>query len=321
MASDNITEQVKSYILGTLSAEEKSRFEEKYFLDDELFEEIEIVEDDLVDAYIRRELSSNDLKRFEEIVIASPRLTERVEFARTLAKSPLSHQSPVALTSKEEPFWKRILFPAYLSPSALRWTLAAYTLLLLLGGAALLYQWNRLRTESQLVALQRAEVEQRNQARVQELDKQNSELNARLAEAQAENARLANQLESQQKEVPTPAPKSAALAVFLAPGGTRGIGRENRVVASPKHSEIRLQLGLESNDYSTYSATVKTVEEKTISSRSGLKSKTTRSGKVVELRIPTSQLPKGFYIVELSGLSKTGEVQRLNSYSFRVVTN
>ena len=69
------------YILGTLSEEERTRFEELYFSDDTEFENIEIAEEELVDRYVRSELSQEDQSRFEKTLAASPRLTERVHFA------------------------------------------------------------------------------------------------------------------------------------------------------------------------------------------------------------------------------------------------
>lgn len=341
MAIQTISEQVKQYLLGTLSSEEKSRFEEKYFDDDNLFEEIEIVEDELIDSYVREALSPSDRERFKEIVLASPRLTSRVDFARILAKSTSSHQpvtvadnritfavptreennesqSHPVVASTDESFWRRLFTKSPSSPR-LGWALAVCTLLLFLGGGLLLFEGIRLRAESRRLALERAELEQRNQIRASEFEQQNSELAARLAEARAENDRLLKQLENSQKVPQDSSPKNLSIAFFLAPGGVRSIGRENRVVTSAKYPEIRLRLGLESNEYSSYSATVKTVEEKTIWSGSGLKAG--RSGKVVELKVPTSQLPKGVYIVELTGLSTTGTLEPVNKYSFRVVTD
>jgi len=340
LAIETISEQVKQYLLGTLSSEEKSRFEEKYFDDDKLFEEIEIVEDELIDAYVREDLSPSDRERFKEIVLASPRLTNRVDFARILAKSTSSHQpatvadrpitsavptleenneskSHAVVASTDESFWRRLFTNSPSSPR-LGWALAACTLLLFLGGGLLVFEGIRLRAESRRLALERTELEQRNKALASEFEQQNSDLTARLADARAENDRLLRQLENSQKETQDSRPKNLSVAFFLAPGGVRSIGRENRVVASAKYQEIRLRLGLESNDYSSYSATVKTVEEKTIWSRGGLKAG--RSGNVVELKIPTSQLPKGVYIVELTGLSTSGTLEPVNKYSFRVVT-
>jgi hypothetical protein len=199
--------------------------------------------------------------------------------------------------------------------------MAACTLLLLLGGGLLIVEWMRLRAESRRLGLERAELEQREKALASELNNRNSELTASLEEAQAENARLQKQLETSLKETPDSKPKNLFVAFFIAPGSLRSGGGGNQVTTSSKFPEVRLNLGLESNDHSSYSATIKTVEEKTIWSRSGLKAQTGRSGKVVELKVPTSQLPTGVYIVELSGRNSSGVSEPVMNYSFRVVRN
>lgn len=319
MATETISEQVKQYLLGTLSEEEKLRFEEKYFDDDKLFEEIEIVEDELVDAYVREELSPGDRERFKEVVTGSPRLAGRVDFARVLAKSTSSQQPEavaVPIRAERESFWQRLF-----TPSRAGWAMAACTLLLLLGGGLLLFEWMRLRAESRRLGLERAELEQREKALAGEFNQRNSELTARLEDAQAENARLQKQLESSSKETQDSKPKNLFVAFFIAPGSLRSGGGGNQVTTSSKFPEVRLNLGLESDDHSSYSATIKTVEEKTIWSRSGLKAQPGRSGKVVELKVPTSQLPSGVYIVELSGLNSSGVSEPVMNYSFRVVRN
>jgi hypothetical protein len=335
LATETISEQVKQYLLGTLSPEEKSRFEEKYFDDDKLFEEIEIVEDELIDAYVREELSTRDRERFKEVVNASPRLTSRVDFARILVKST-SAEEPATVTAavptreesqsrrdialEGESFWRR-LFTKSPAPNRFGWAMAACTLLLLLGGGMLLFEWMRLRAETTRLALERAELEQRNKTLASELDKQSSELSGRLANAQAENDRLLKQLESSQKETPESKPKNLSVAFFIAPGGLRSTGGENRITISSKFPEVRLNLGLESNDYSSYNATVQTVEGKTVLSRDRLRAQARRSGNVVELKVPTSQLPNGTYIVELTGRSTAGVLEPVMKYSFRVVRN
>src|SRR5690349_8338982 len=88
------------YLLGTLSEEERAQLEERYFSDDAEFEEIEVAEGELVDRYVRDELPQSDRERFEQILAASPRLVERVEFARLFADKLRIAEEPIAATSR-----------------------------------------------------------------------------------------------------------------------------------------------------------------------------------------------------------------------------
>ena len=88
------------YLLGSLSEEEGARLEEKYFSDDNAFEEMQIAEEELIDQFVRAELSNEDSERFAAMVAQSPRLAERIEFAR-LWKDKLSGSvAPLAPTQK-----------------------------------------------------------------------------------------------------------------------------------------------------------------------------------------------------------------------------
>lgn len=321
MALVNKTERAKQYLLGTLSEADKARFEEDYFEDDELFEEIEISEGELVDAFLRNELSEPDRKKFETILIDSPRLAQRVQFARTLKKS-ISNQAltaePAVPTEDKQPFWRRILFPKS-SSTSLRFAIATYVLFLLLGGGALFLAWMRLRAESIRLAAERAELQQRQQALVLENEKQKSTLATQLAEVQAENARLSQQLESALDADQQVKPRNTTVAFLLTPGGLRSTGRLNIVEISPDTARVQLRLALQSADYSLYSATVKTAEQNTVWSKAQLKPYTRRDGKVVELLLPVSTLPNGTYVVELSGSQDSTISERLSDYSFQVV--
>jgi len=70
------------YLLGSLSEDERNRLEENFFADDAKFEELEVLEDELIDDYVAGELSPDERRQFESKLKQSPRLVERVHFAR-----------------------------------------------------------------------------------------------------------------------------------------------------------------------------------------------------------------------------------------------
>src|SRR5262245_43346719 len=88
------------YLLGTLSEAERARLEEGYFSDDKEFEEIEIAEEELIDRYVRGELTGTDRKEFEQTVARSPRLMERVEFAKLFADRLRPASAPIVAPVK-----------------------------------------------------------------------------------------------------------------------------------------------------------------------------------------------------------------------------
>ena len=56
---------MKRYLLGDVSDEEQIRLEECYFVDDDVFEQLSALEDELIDDYVRGELAEPQRNQFE----------------------------------------------------------------------------------------------------------------------------------------------------------------------------------------------------------------------------------------------------------------
>ena len=127
--------EIRRYLLGSLSDEEKALLEEKYFSDDAMFEEIEIAEDELIDRYVRGELSKEDSERFTAVVAQSPRLAERVEFARVWKdklSGPVVRLEPVQKTIEPKKGWGKGAQPRPTSMS-MRYLAIAASVVVLIG--------------------------------------------------------------------------------------------------------------------------------------------------------------------------------------------
>jgi hypothetical protein len=74
------------YLLGDLSAEERDLFEDRYFQDDALHEQLLAMEEELIDAYVLGELSAEQVRSFEQFFLQSPERDEKVKLARALAR-------------------------------------------------------------------------------------------------------------------------------------------------------------------------------------------------------------------------------------------
>src|SRR6185295_2525142 len=93
--------------------------------------------------YVRGELSQSDRDRFEQTLAGSPRLTERVEFARVFADTLRTAKSPAVVTEKAN-WWSWFSSASYSS----RLAFASSVLLVLVAGGVLLVGWLQLRAES-----------------------------------------------------------------------------------------------------------------------------------------------------------------------------
>jgi anti-sigma factor RsiW len=79
-------EMVK-YFLGQLSPDQERQIEECYFANEELFDRLQAIKEELIDDYLQGKLSDEMHQLFERNFLASPARRQQVEFARSLMNS------------------------------------------------------------------------------------------------------------------------------------------------------------------------------------------------------------------------------------------
>lgn len=77
-------ERTRRYLLGQLIDGAREEFEQELLVDDGLFEELQVVEDELIDEYLAGELPHHELVQFEQHFLGAPDRQEKVRFARAL---------------------------------------------------------------------------------------------------------------------------------------------------------------------------------------------------------------------------------------------
>lgn len=321
------------YLMETLSEDEKTRMEEAFFADDSQFEALEFAEDDLIDAYVRNKLSAKDRQQFQTRLVTSPRIAERVHFARALAEktsSPLPQQQEAAdlafssggQAQKQKARWWEAFFGARQS---LGMALAACVVFVLVGGVVLVTGWLRLRGESDRLAAERAEI----QRQEEDLDRHSTEQQARtdllaaeLQEARDQRAEDLKRIEELQRNQKPAEPGQrtifGTITLLLAPGSLRSGGRGPQLTVGPETSTAQLNLLLQRNEYPRYSVSVKTADGAVMFSQERLKPHKTGSGEVLGISVPSRRLPAGDYTVHVDGLTSTGKIESVEDYEFRV---
>src|SRR4051794_1452111 len=93
-------QQLVDYLLGRLEEDEAEWLDEMSIAEAPVACRLQLVEDELVDAYVRGSLTGESLERFESFFLASPRRREKVKFASsfldTIAKPAPSASGVVA---------------------------------------------------------------------------------------------------------------------------------------------------------------------------------------------------------------------------------
>lgn len=303
------------YLLGKLSEAEAERLEERSFIDDSVFEEIEFAEDELIDAYVRGNLSAEDRKRFDSKVLNSERLAERVEFARLLSTSSLS----VGHESAKSHWWDGLFNFSFIQNPVVRGAVVAGLFLIVVGLPV--FTWIRLRDERRL-NVERTAIEQQKQQLAQQLADQQAKTNqltAELENSKAEEARLQQELQARKDELAKTNEQPAIPAeITLYSDSTRDPNQGEVLNVQPTASVIRLKLVLNSDDNALYRATI-TSPVGNILTKQGLKSRRSGQARIIILEFPARQLSSGEYFVIVTGRTSSGTYEPVAEYSVRVL--
>jgi len=324
-------EILTQYLLGSLTEEKTERLDELSIADDEMAARLQVIENNLVDAYVRGELSGKKLEQFESFYLTSPKRREKVSFAQTFlvfgektgaAQATDAKQTPVPGASRSSgdssERVSRLRF--FVVPRlALQWGFAAAALLLLLAGGYLVTENLRLRDQMTQARAERTTLEQRER----ELQRQLTEQRSSDAETEKELTRVRDRLAQLEQVAPDEQRGNAhqrdlkIIAFNLSPQ-TRGIGQVPMLSVPAGTGYVVLTLELETDAFPAFRAVLKNPATGQIVWRSG-NLKASGKSRTVRVRLPASSLNAQNYTVELSGISASGATENLSSYSFRVV--
>ena len=306
MERDN--QKLRKYLTGDLPEPEALKIETEFLSNDEAFEQLNEIENDLVDEYARGELPASERSLFEKNYLTTPLHRQRVLLSQNLLRAAaaerVADKKVIASTSTS---WFSDLFSS-LKIRQLVWAFAAILI-------ALLGTWFLLRPQpSTVINPEIAKVEPTPQATL----------------PQATPTPEPSKSETQNSKSNTPKPETRNLPpVFLLHGAfdineTRGIGSTGRpnskkaqtLTIEKGEAKLTLQMSLESERYAKYQSEIRAIDtSKTFT----ITTKTpTKSAKNISLTIPAARLANADYILTLSGVTTTGEVEEINQYPFRV---
>lgn len=144
MSQIDAQQAIRRYLLGTLPQEQAEEFEQRRLVDGELYQELLIAEDELVDEFLSGEMPASEQERVEAHFLRSPERQEQVRFARTLKRyvtenqpQPKGEKKTSAQSTPVEvlPAQKRTFFSALFPRNpALGFSLACALVLLIVGG-------------------------------------------------------------------------------------------------------------------------------------------------------------------------------------------
>src|SRR6266496_1079109 len=126
-SSPEIQGNIKKYLLGQLVGADLAEIERRVLTDDEFYEEVQIMEDELVDEYVNAELSADERRLFEKNFLADPESRNKLRLGRALDRHLSAQPLRVESKSSERPLlpWTASLFSSPLRIAAFALIIAA----------------------------------------------------------------------------------------------------------------------------------------------------------------------------------------------------
>jgi hypothetical protein len=281
-ASDNEKEKIRHYLLGRLDPD-VSRLEERLMTESSLYEELIILEDELIDLYIRDQMSADDRTSFEAYFLRSPERRQKLRFAKAFNKYvDLTHSA----TDAHAPGFEE-------TPPPVDQISSDPSIEELRGGMKRFF--------TSLWPIR------------------HPGWGYGLAAALALTLAIVAWFVWPSLRNPSLHQPSAILSVTLTPGLSRDTGRNIKEVTLPAGTDIlQLQLLLLENQYSSYEAVLTNYNGQTITAKSDLRLEPV-TGHAIPFDIPANLLVPDDYRVKLSGITANGNREVVNSYSFKVL--
>jgi cbb3-type cytochrome oxidase subunit 3 len=308
-----------NFLLGKFTEEENLKIEEGFFSDKNLFEDILIAENDLIDAYVTGGLSPEDKRRFESRLLLNPQQKRRVQFAKTLvnyaAKQRLAAKDITVSSTK--PSSASIVSRLVSYKPMLSFAFAAAVLLFFIGGIWFVSerQNSPINQTDELASIQTPE-----QTPVRETAIEINPDSKITAENKPEISTLSRKSDKRKspeikKEIIQKKQTRSIFSIILTPGLTRDSGTSRKFTVPAKTDFVKIQLKFEQGDFISYHAALETIEGSQIWSSKKLKA---QKGNVVTVSIPAKLLKKSDYILSLKGVTKEGVYERVEDYAFTI---
>jgi len=284
------------YLLGTATEDEQARLEEQFFTDDDQYQLLQAIEDELRYEYAEGGLSAAERKSFESRFLKTPEDRQKVELAKAvLAKAYEAQAEATVLAPKESKNWLASIF-GFLALQRLSFASAAL-LVVLSAGSWFVLRTVQLRDEVERLQAQQKRIEQETQQKLAAGKREQDELAKEL-----EKARAAKQAEK-------PAP--GVFGFVLMPGLVRGAEGPKRLVIPTGAVDVTMQLDVKGKGpFTGYRAELQNLDGDVLWSQ-----------KVAQpaVTIPARLFAPGDYVVILKGISASGEAVDAGEFYFQSV--
>ena len=321
-------ELMVNYLLGELPEEEQLRLEERFFTDDEYYQQLLALEDELMYDYAAGGLSPEQRVKFERRYLDSPQARQKAELAGAVldkAAEVSVRRAPEPVAEERRSLWQSLRAFFSLQNPAMQFSLAAAAALLFVGASWLFYQTIRLRSRVEQIEAARVNQERQQEQQSAESRARQQQLSGELERERSRRAQLEQELAKQQAARDREGQSSSSstfLSFILAPGLVRDTDGPKRLLIPASVNSLRLQLDLKRpGDYRGYRAALRreTPDGPELRSQDLSRARSSASGRAVVVNLPANLLQPGVYVLTLSGRTSGGEMEEIDDYYFNIV--
>src|SRR6266498_897343 len=311
------------YLLGNSSEKQMLHIEVMFLSDDQGYERLLALENELFYRYAENKLSIDERKRFEIRFLSSKQNRKRAMIASALAhrmSESASVMTPEEGVADREPhhIWQSLKSYFVAQSAAMKVSLAAFTVISL-ALVWLVVGIVRLRNEFNQSLAQRAIQEYQLRQQTQRVSARADELNLKLERGMGENATLRRELSKMHAQSGGHGESpSSLISLALAPSIVRDQALRMRKLYLPQGGRLlNLLLRLSGEvEYKSYQVTLLTAEGAERWSQDMLQAQRTGSGRFLKLWLPTRTLAPGDYELRLKGHASDGTLEETEDYYY-----
>jgi anti-sigma factor RsiW len=272
------------YLLGELPEEECIELEQLCLEREELFEELEAVEAELSDDYVRGVLVGRRRKEFEKRLLNTPGRAEEIQFARLLARGANKRHSLFDGLK----VWTQ---GSGLHTRLMQTSLAAATLALVVLVGSLSFRYWAKPERSQI-----------------------SRTSSSTTDSETVHKTVAR------THTPPPVPSQVpSIATFtLTAGSTRGEGGGNEIKIPREANRVQFRIELASSDHKTYNVLLNRVEGERLFVQSNLKTRRSKAGEILTVQVPANVLSSGTSVLSVTAMGANGAPEDVGKYVIRI---
>jgi len=309
-------QKIQKFFFGKMAEDERFEFEKDFAANPELLDEMRAFENDLIEKYVRGWMNPAEKAEFEKQFLNTEKRRQKVEFSRQLINEIRQETKNKA---EKESIWNW-LGNLFITPEFAFG--AAFALLVLIFGGWFLTQNSE---------VEKTEIVKNQNSINTEITNKNINVNIETnafsfnQNAQADLETNTNNQSISNKPTPTPTKtpdtqktppaitaQNPVLALFA--GTLRADGEINELNLPKNASGATFRLNLKTVDYKTFRADLTDANGKIIFKSQNLSPRQS----VINLFIPSKNLSKGDYRINLYGKNAAGENESVADFQFRV---